>query len=87
MTEYSVVLTDDAEDQLADIWISAAHHRREVTAAQHSIDLRLARDPFEKARHVSEGLYCTAEPPLVVYFAVDQSKRVVEITDIYLRSR
>jgi plasmid stabilization system protein ParE len=82
MTPYHVDWTDAALDMLADIWTQATN-RAAVNAAQNQIDALLARDPSGYGQLRSEGLYKLIEPPLVVFFAIDEAQKVVEISDVW----
>jgi hypothetical protein len=56
MNEFEVEASEEAEHQLARIWISAGADRSAVVAAQHDAERKLAANPTKAGRHVAEGL-------------------------------
>jgi hypothetical protein len=51
-------------------------------AAIGDIQARLAADPHDAGRHLSEGLWTIAAPPLVAFYTIDPARRHVEITAV-----
>ena len=78
MTRYTVVWVQEAEDELADIWLAVVG-RSEVTAATRSIDLALQIDAESKGIELAEGLRSFNSPPLRVIFMVRADDRIVEV--------
>jgi len=81
MTRYTVVWLEDAQDELARIWLDA-EDRQVVTQASADIDASLAVDPASKGDHLSEGLWRFRMPPLEVAFAIREQDRIVEISNV-----
>jgi mRNA-degrading endonuclease RelE of RelBE toxin-antitoxin system len=82
MSRYEVQLTSEAEDNLADIWLKAAD-RQAVTEAEAAIHDLLCTDPAGRGSHVAEGLFRIRYAPLVVFFSIDDVKRVVEVSRVW----
>jgi len=78
MTRFTVVWHGSAQDELAELWISA-RDRNAVTAAAHVIDVELSQDAVAKGVEVTEGLRAFFAPPLRILFTVDEGNRVVEV--------
>lgn len=78
MTRYTIVWPRDAEEDLAEIRVTAPD-RSSVTAASLAIDNELAQDAARKGLEVSEGLRALYKPPLRALFAVREDGRVVEV--------
>lgn len=78
MSAYSVDLSEDAEDQLADIW-TRAPDRSAVTSAEVAIMKALGRDPIGQGAEVQEGLYKYRGPPLTYYYSVDLAQKTVHV--------
>ncbi len=81
MTPYTVEWTSTAEDQLTDIWLVAPDPRA-VTTATAAIDGLLARNPLAHGTEVQEGLLKIRIAPLTVYYEVDSSRSVVEVSAV-----
>ena len=85
MTRFDVSWTDDAEQDLAAFWL-AVSDRQAITAAEARLTDLLSRDPLTCGAALAEGLRCLTEPPLVVVYSVDVSKRKVEVSGVGLTS-
>lgn len=81
MPEYAVELEPAAEDDLADLWLTAPD-RAGVTRADAEADRLLRTDPLGAGRELSEGLYRLVVPPLAYFDAVDEAGRAVEVSSI-----
>jgi hypothetical protein len=81
MTRYTVTWLDEAQAELAQIWV-AAKDRQSVTDAANSIDKQLCYDAENKGQPLSEGLRTLYIPPLHVLFAVSDSDRLVEVSSV-----
>jgi hypothetical protein len=81
MNPYQVDWTPEALDDLAGAWLHAAD-RSKVNAAQDQIDDLLGRDPIGNGSHLNEGLYRVVCPPLTAFYAVDQTRRSVEVSQV-----
>ena len=80
---YTVLWSENAENQLAETWLTAPD-RRAVTQAQADIDAELAHVPLQKATHVAEGLYRLRIAPLQVLFDVSEADRLVRVVAVRL---
>jgi plasmid stabilization system protein ParE len=81
MSRYTVSWTEDAEQELADIWTRAGD-REAVTAADAAITRLLASDPINNGTDLAEGLRKLIVDPLMVYYSVDPGKRFVEVSHV-----
>jgi hypothetical protein len=81
MTRFTVVWHEDAQEELAEVWINA-RDRSGVTAAAHHIDVELSQDATTKGVEVSEGLRAFFAPPLRILFMVDEGDRITEIVRV-----
>jgi len=81
MTRYTVVWHDDAQNQLAEIWLNTTD-RQSVTLAANATDRRLADDADTKGVAVEGGLRQVVLPPLRLLFAVSEGDRTVRILDV-----
>jgi len=79
--EFSDRLLEDAQAELAQIWLDA-EDRQAVTQASAGIDTALAVDPASNAAHLSEGLWRKRMTPLEVAFAIRDQDRIVEISSV-----
>ena len=83
MSQFTVVWTQDAQDQLADLWIDAPRPRRKIiTAAVARIDAQLAKEPRRAAQRIREGLCSLEEEGLAVFFSISDDDRLVEVARI-----
>jgi hypothetical protein len=57
--------------------------RSELTAAAHSIDDRLGRDPDNPGESRDGGIRILLSPPLGVKFSVSADDRTVLVTDVW----
>jgi plasmid stabilization system protein ParE len=78
MTRFTVVWSDDALDQLAEIWLNALD-RDAVNNATDLVDAQLLYDPQTKGDAVSEGLRTLNVRPLHVLFSVADEDRLVHV--------
>jgi plasmid stabilization system protein ParE len=79
VSRFQVELSPDAQNDLADIWLSAAD-RPAVNAAERIIFQSLGNDPTGEGKEVAEGLYRIVVEPLVAYFEIDTIQNQVMIT-------
>jgi mRNA-degrading endonuclease RelE of RelBE toxin-antitoxin system len=79
--KYTVLWSTGAENQLAEIWLTAAD-RQAVTQAQAEIDHELSRNPLQKATHVAEGLYRLRIAPLQILFELSEPDRRVRVVAV-----
>lgn len=81
MIRFTVVWHEDAQNQLAEIWIRASD-RTAVTQAADNIDAFLAADAITKGTAVEGDLRELTIPPLRVLFGVSEPDRLVKIADV-----
>ncbi len=81
MSRFTVVWTNEAIEQLAEIWLDAADREKIVSVAE-SVDLELAVDPYWKSLEMSEGIRALVLPPLRILFSVSAEDRLVEVARI-----
>ena len=82
---YTVTTAAEARELLAAIWVSSPSSlRREIARSSARIDAELRDDPVAKGVYLNEGLHRIDAPPLRVYFTVNESDRIVTITDYLL---
>ncbi|MEX2092515.1 MAG: hypothetical protein WD971_07545 [Pirellulales bacterium] len=81
MIRFTVVWHEDAQNQLADIWIRAVD-RNAVSQAADAVDAYLATDASVKGIVVEGNLCELAVPPLRVLFGVSEPDRLVKIVDV-----
>ncbi len=81
MIRFTVVWHEDAQNQLAEIWIHVAD-RKAVTQAADNIDAFLAADAITKGIAVEGDLRELTIPPLRVLFGVSEPDRLVKIVDV-----
>jgi hypothetical protein len=79
MSRFSVVFSDEAQDQLAQVWLDAGPERNAVTVASHAIEQALASDPLGCGEPEHEGLRKLDMPPLHVLYVVEEDARVVRV--------
>ena len=78
---FTVIWSQDALDQLADLWTAAAD-RNAVTAAQHQVDQLLLIDPHTRGvPFFGDRLLFVA--PLRVAFSVNWMDMIAEVFDVW----
>jgi hypothetical protein len=82
-TRYTVVSSDEADDELLAIWLNSPSERTAITRASHDLDAALRHDAHHKgmprpspASASRRYLECY---PLGVYFEVSEPDRMVRI--------
>ena len=83
MTRFTVVWTQRASDQLAQLWLDS-DKREAVTSAADAIDRQLRDDPDDKGSIATEKTREFFEPPLRILFSVREPDRIVEVIRIAL---
>jgi hypothetical protein len=74
-----------ALDELTDLWTQAdSALRQDITAASHTIDRRLARDPLNEGESRPRGRRITFIPPLAVFFRVENDGQTVSVLHLRL---
>jgi mRNA-degrading endonuclease RelE of RelBE toxin-antitoxin system len=80
---YAVIWTKKAADQLAQAWIDATD-RTAVQRASNRIDTMLAMDPRAHGESRRGNDRLLHEPPLAVYYRIDDSDRKVFVISVKL---
>jgi hypothetical protein len=78
---YTVKWTDQADQQLANIWLNAPD-KDAVTAASNRIESLLRRDPLGQGESCGGNSRLMFEPPLGAYYRVYPKARVVWVASI-----
>jgi plasmid stabilization system protein ParE len=81
--KFTVVWQPSAQDELAELWYSAAD-RSAVTRAAAEIDRVLAINPSEAGESRGEDLRILIVPPLAANFRVYESDRQVRVGRVFL---
>ncbi len=81
MIRFTVVWHEDAQNQLAEIWIHVAD-RKAVTQAADAIDVVLAWDASTNGALVEGDLRELLVPPLRVWFGVSEPDRLAKIVSV-----
>lgn len=77
-----------ALDTLTDLWIHGdSGQRQAITAAGHSIEQLLRRDPDNEGESRSKGRRITFVPPLAVLFRVEADGQTVSVLQIRMFRR
>ena len=84
MSRYAVRWLEDAENELADIWLNAPD-RRAITTAQAAVDRLLAASPMSQGIELAEGLRRLTVAPLTVFYSIRQAERLVEVAKVTWR--
>lgn len=84
MTPFQVIWAPGALAQLAALWNAATSSERlEITRAQYRIDKALAQDPEAAGYELSEGLWRIYDPPLLVFYEINEVHGILRVTDVY----
>ena len=78
MIRFTLIWSNEAQDQLAQIWLDAPD-RKSINDAANRIDALLQYDPHTKGEPVTEGLRSLDAPPLRVLYSVAESDRLVQV--------
>ena len=79
---FAVSWTDQAEQDLADIWLNASD-RPAVVKAGAWLDRQLSRDPLGVGESRSDAERIVFAPPLAARYAVDPKARTVSVTSVW----
>jgi hypothetical protein len=74
--KYTIVWTDKATNELAEIWLQSAN-RSAVTDATNTLDRVLADNPLSDRHEVFRGFGTAIRVPVGVDFGVDARNRLV----------
>jgi hypothetical protein len=80
---YTIAMTDEADNDLADAWMSAPDPPA-VSNAMNDAERILSLNPLGSSESLSEGLRRLKVVPILIYFRVDLPRRIVEISNIRL---
>jgi hypothetical protein len=80
---YTIAMTDEADDDLADVWMSASDPWA-INSAMNDAERILSMNPLSSSESLSEGLRRLKLAPILLYFRVDLPRRIVEISNIRL---
>ena len=81
MTRFTVVWHQEAEDELADIWLTSVI-RQTVSAAANVIESELAHDGDAKGTYLIAGLRLLEQPPLRVIYQVREQDRLATVLHV-----
>jgi hypothetical protein len=81
MSLFTVVLIEDAQGDLANMWVGAPD-RGAITMAFDRIERELAQSPKPFGTLLSEGLWKLYREPLKVFYSIDEAAMVVEISRV-----
>jgi len=84
MKQFTVIWWHDAQDDLANLWISAVD-RVAFNSSADEIDRKLARDPESAIEDEHEGLCTTGAGSLVVQYSYEELDRKVTVWRVRLR--
>ena len=79
---WTVIWRPSAEQQLAQLWVSAAD-RNAVTAAANQIDAELQHDPLSAGEARAGPTRILIVHPLAVYFDVDVAQHEVAVWAVW----
>lgn len=79
---YTVVWGNDAEDEIARLWLDA-QDRAALAAAVDAIDAVLGRDPFGVGESREGRRRILIVSPVGVIYSVKRQDRIVEVTKIW----
>jgi hypothetical protein len=86
MTPFQVIWSPNALSQLAAVWNPATSPvRLEITRAQHRIDQALGDDPKTNGTELSEGLWKIHDAPLLVFYEINDTHKILRVTDVYIQ--
>lgn len=80
--KWTVVWTQSAERELANLWVNAAD-RAVVTAAGDAIDAQLRRDPFATSESRGGSKRIMMEAPLAVAYDVSPNDIMVTVWAVW----
>jgi plasmid stabilization system protein ParE len=83
---YTVVWSQDAEQDLARIWNDSSN-RDDIARAANSLDRKLSDDPLKLGESRSGGLRVAHNLPLGIRFAIAEKDRLVRVVAVWLCRR
>jgi hypothetical protein len=83
MKAYGVEWDDAAADLLAAHYLRVSDPNT-IWPAQYRADRRLEQRPRTEGIELSEGLWQIIEPPLKIFYEIDDAKKLVTVTHVEL---
>ena len=83
MKPHVVEWDDEATRMLADIFLRTSNPNV-LWPAQACADRQLEQHPQAAGVELSEGLWQIIEPPLKIFYEIDETKRLVTVTHVQL---
>ncbi len=83
MIRYTVLWSQQAENELAVLWIDY-QNRHEITLDADRIDADLCEDAHLKGLAMTRNLRILSRSPLTVYFRIDRGDRKVLVEGVQL---
>jgi hypothetical protein len=83
MAKFTVVWSDDALDELAELWLKA-RDRQSISKSVAFIDAQLAGNPELKGKHILHGIRDLPVYPLRVLFTVSEADRLARVVHVSL---
>jgi hypothetical protein len=80
--KFNVVWTPNAEERLAELWMSRPQLQREITAAANEVDERLQRNPLGQGESRAGSLRIMLVEPLIVDFEIVLDDQRVEVLNV-----
>ncbi len=83
MNRFTVVWLEDAQNELAEVWLDSGRSEA-VTTAAATIERHLRESPPAHGQHLAEGLWKIYRHPLKIYYSVSEADRLVEVSRVLL---
>jgi hypothetical protein len=83
MKAFTVEWDSAVEDELALLFLRAGDPNA-IWPAQYKVDRKLEQRPRQAGFELSEGLWQIVEPPLKVFYEIDDVKKLVTVTHVQL---
>jgi mRNA-degrading endonuclease RelE of RelBE toxin-antitoxin system len=83
MKPYEVLWDQDAETQLATIFLTSSDPNL-LWPAQDRADRKLEQRPKQAGKELSEGLWEIYESPLRIFYEIDDAKKTVSVTHVQI---
>jgi hypothetical protein len=80
---YTIVMTTEADEDLAEAWMAAADPAA-VTQAMYDAEQILSQKALSSSESLAEGLRRLKVEPILVYFRADVPLKLVEVLNIRL---
>lgn len=78
---WQVNWTTEAEDSLAEIWLTSLDRNR-ITESADEINRLLKRSPEKHLESLSEGLLFLDIPPLRAYLEIDLTQQIISVVGL-----